>query len=289
MKLRVLKKGFNYSQDGPGNRLVYHLQGCNMHCRWCANPESISGKGVLMIDKTKLLDSVCPYQAIQVSTLKREICESCQERSCIHEKRNQGIWLSCSEMETETIVEEAKESSALFFDDGGITFTGGEPTYQFAALKETLIKLKEAGINTAIETNGTHKNLAELFPYIDTLIMDFKHVDGGVHQKYTGIDNEEIKRNIAKAIEQHGDLLIRTPLIDGFNATEDNVKEFLGFYKQFNCKNTRFELLKYHEYGREKWEQCGLVYEMQGGYIKTGLDVLFENQYRANGLMVVRT
>lgn len=25
--IRLLHRGFNYSQDGPGNRLVYHLQG----------------------------------------------------------------------------------------------------------------------------------------------------------------------------------------------------------------------------------------------------------------------
>lgn len=39
--LKVLNKGFNYSQDGPGNRLVYHLQGCNFACRWCSNADSI--------------------------------------------------------------------------------------------------------------------------------------------------------------------------------------------------------------------------------------------------------
>lgn len=37
----VLQKGFNYSQDGPGNRLVYHLQGCNFACKWCSNADSI--------------------------------------------------------------------------------------------------------------------------------------------------------------------------------------------------------------------------------------------------------
>lgn len=43
--MRIFQKGFNFGQDGPGNRLVYHLQGCNMHCIWCSNPEGMTFKG----------------------------------------------------------------------------------------------------------------------------------------------------------------------------------------------------------------------------------------------------
>ncbi len=40
-KIYIFHKGFNYSQDGPGNRLVYHLSGCNLYCPWCSNPEGL--------------------------------------------------------------------------------------------------------------------------------------------------------------------------------------------------------------------------------------------------------
>lgn len=43
--LHVFQKGFNFSQDGPGNRLVYHLQGCNLRCPWCSNPEGLALQG----------------------------------------------------------------------------------------------------------------------------------------------------------------------------------------------------------------------------------------------------
>ena len=39
MKLSIFQKGFNFSQDGPGNWLVYHLAGCSLCCPWCSNPE----------------------------------------------------------------------------------------------------------------------------------------------------------------------------------------------------------------------------------------------------------
>lgn len=56
--MRIFQKGFNYSQDGPGNRLVYHLQGCNMNCPWCANPEGLGLSGGTEYTVAALVDEV---------------------------------------------------------------------------------------------------------------------------------------------------------------------------------------------------------------------------------------
>ena len=87
MKLKVFQKGFNYSQDGQGNRLIYHLQGCNMKCPWCSNPEGMPLKGALVVNKEWISESCCPEGAVKNGELDRSQCESCQERPCTKKRR----------------------------------------------------------------------------------------------------------------------------------------------------------------------------------------------------------
>ena len=56
MDIQIFQQGFNYSQDGPGNRLVLHLQGCNLRCPWCSNPEGLSFQGGIRHSVASLLD-----------------------------------------------------------------------------------------------------------------------------------------------------------------------------------------------------------------------------------------
>ena len=172
-KIRIFQKGFNYSQDGQGNRLVYHLQGCNMKCPWCANPEGMKMEGALYLDKDWIQDELCPKGAVKEKVLDRSVCAKCDGMECQTVKyKNKGLRLSFEEYTTDEIFDEILRSSPMFYDGGGVTFTGGEATMQFDALKELLIRLTKAGVHTVIETNGANPRLPELFPYIDQLIMD---------------------------------------------------------------------------------------------------------------------
>ena len=239
LKIKILHKGFNYSQDGPGNRLVYHLQGCNLHCPWCSNPESMAFDG----------------------GEETEVCE---------------------------LISQAKGAQLMFFDGGGVTFTGGEPTVQFEPLKETLIMLKQNGINTAIETNGTNPKLPELFEYIDYLIMDFKHHNNEKLKEFTGLGNETVIKNIAAACEKNKNPLLRIPLIHCFNSSVEDAENFAEILKNYKEK-IRIEILRYHEYGKDKWKQNNMEYRMENAFVG---DEEFENFcdiLKSNGFTLIKT
>ena len=212
--MNILQKGFNYSQDGPGNRLVYHLQGCNFRCKWCSNPESI---------KTD--------------------------------------YDGCKKYSVDEIVDEAVRSRMMFFDNGGVTFTGGEPTLQFNELKDALIKLKKAGIHTAIETNGSHPKLTELSEHIDFFIIDIKCPDNDIHKKYTNHSNEITLKNLRALTKTRNQLLIRIPLINNVNTNAD---DFVELFSSADMSKAKVEILPYHEYGKCKWVD---EYEIKDGFV----------------------
>lgn len=238
--IKVLQKGFNYSQDGPGNRLVYHLQGCNLHCPWCSNPESM--------------------------------------------RAADGTGISTDEMLKEILI-----SELMFFDGGGVTFTGGEPTLQFDALKEILTKVRTYGISTAIETNGTNPRLPELFRLTDYLIMDFKHHNSEKLREYTGVGNETVIANIKSAAVNRSQLLVRIPLINGFNASAQDAAEFAKILSPYMKDGFALEVLRYHEYGKDKWAQHGMHYTVQDGFVTDSQFDEFCTILKNNSIKLVRT
>ncbi|MDR0796525.1 MAG: glycyl-radical enzyme activating protein, partial [Tannerella sp.] len=241
--IKIFSKGWNYSQDGRGNRLLYHFQGCNLSCPWCSNPEGIAIEGTMLVYSDKLLDTVCPYGAVQNKTLDRNRCRICIGRQCLSKNRNKGIAWSAKEYDIDTLIEEIEKSKPLFSGKGGITLTGGEPTLQFKPLKTLLARCKAIQVPTAIETNGTCARLPELFEFVDTMIIDFKHYDSETHQNRLGLGNDTVIENLWKTAESGIELWIRIPVIPGFNDSPDDIRQFISIIALFKQDNLSVELL----------------------------------------------
>lgn len=234
--MKILQKGFNYSQDGPGNRLVYHLQGCNFRCKWCSNPESMP------IENPKAHDYT-----------------------------------------VDELADEVERSRMMFFDGGGVTFTGGECTLQADELVEMLKRLRTIGVNTAIETNGSSPRLVEIAKYVDYLIVDFKHYDSEAHRKWIGVGNSQVLKNIEALILTGKELHLRIPLI---NEVNDNADGFCEFFKDKPKDKIDVEILPYHEFGKDKWTE---KYEITNGFVSDEKVKAFKEKLNAIGIKTVTT
>lgn len=292
MLLRYFQKGFNYSQDGPGNRLVYHLQGCNLHCPWCANPEGMSLQPPLMQKVDQLPAFVCPFGAVsEDGSLDRSRCETCTERACVTTYRNNLLVCPTQAVPVEQVYEEILSCRSMFTDGGGVTFTGGEATLQLDALLELLKLLRSAGIHTAVETNGTHPRLPELIPWLDYYIGDYKHFDAARLHAVTGGDAAMITQHLTTLAQAQIPMLIRVLLVHGFNDEPGDIDGFvqaLAPLRRLN-PNLSVEFLTYHEYGKVKWQQCGLTYTMKDAFIQPETVAAFTTAFREAGIPVVRT
>ena len=99
---------------------------------------------------------------------------------------------------------------------------------------------------------------------LDALIFDIKCLDSARHKKATGVGSELILKNIGHVFEHFPELpvLIRTPVIPGFNDTEEDI---LGIREMIPRKaNIRYEALTYHRMGQPKYGYLGRRYELEG-------------------------
>ncbi len=234
--MRILQKGFNYSQDGPGNRLIYHLQGCNFKCKWCSNPESMP----LFSDKAE-------------------------------------------DVPNDDVVKEIERSRMMFFDGGGVTFTGGEPTLQPDDLIYVLKKVRELGVNTAIENNGSSPRLCEISDYVDYMIVDIKHPDNDIHKKYVEHSNKMTVENLIKLSHKRNQLHVRIPLINHVNTDPE---PFAELFKKMDMANTVVEILAYHEFGKCKWTE---EYQITDGFVTDEQIKIFKNRLEKDGIHFIET
>lgn len=162
------------------------------------------------------------------------------------------------------IVRMALDQKPFFGRRGGVTFSGGEPTFQAAALVPLLRQLREAGIHVCLDTNGGVWNPAveELFSLTDLVLLDVKQADPARHRALTGRDNTQTLRTAAW-LEAHGKpFWLRYVLVPGYSDAEADLRalgERLG-----GCKCIeRVELLPYHTLGVHKYEAMGLEYRLK--------------------------
>ena len=186
------------------------------------------------------------------------------------------------------LVREIISCKRLFFDGGGVTFTGGECTLQKDSLTYVLTKCKENGIHTAIETNGTCPYEEDLFGNVDLIISDFKHYDEEKLSDKVGAVSG-YKENVSAYLKTGKPVRIRIILINNFNSTKSDAENFARFFSSLPTENTEFEFLPYHEYGKTKWLKLGRTYSMENAFVTQETVKTFEKTFADYKLKTIRS
>jgi pyruvate formate lyase activating enzyme len=158
-----------------------------------------------------------------------------------------------------------KEKVFINQSKGGITFSGGEPLLQFDFLLEALKACKENGYHTAVDTSGysSGENFKSIIPFTDLFLLDIKHLDEEVHIKLTGVSNATILDNYRLLIGCGKEIMIRIPVIPGFNDDPDHLerlKKFIMSTKTGMIK--KINLLPFHKTGSSKYKKFNILYRM---------------------------
>ncbi len=295
MKKLIINQIQHFSlHDGPGIRTTVFLQGCNMRCAWCHNPETWSKNMSISFTNFRCLQcgacvDVCPVHAHEIlesthyfDVSKCILCEKCIEVCCTKALEKCGYL-----MEVQELYEDLIQDWRLYeISGGGVTFSGGEPFLQAAALGEICKKLQNSGIHTAVETAlGLPWNVIEkAADYVDLFLTDCKIFNNSKHKKYTGMDNEIILENL-KRLVQIRKVAIRVPIIKGVNDDKENAEKTAEFLKELGQNILSVELLPYHNFGVEKAIHLGISQQEFVEPDKKQLDIL-RQIYQSYGIYV---
>jgi len=270
--------------DGPGIRTVVFLKGCPIRCRWCCNPETFTPHVEMGYFKDKCIPGCrctqdCPYGAISGDPANGMITNwvICQQKCygktetfpCTQHCYTQARKNIGTRMTVEEVLEEVEKDHQLYDrSEGGVTLTGGEVAYQPEFTLSLLSEFKMRWIDTAIETNGFGKPgfYQRIAPYLDFVFLDIKSASTHKNREWTGSSNQVVFKNaviLSELSQEFGfELVIRTPIVPGFNDCVEDIEEIASFVSTNLPCVSGMELLPYHKLGRGKYKSIGVEYQL---------------------------
>jgi pyruvate formate lyase activating enzyme len=262
--------------DGHGIRTTVFFKGCPLRCKWCQNPEGLlSNKRLLYFQNNCIHCQRCvlfskenqlvykdnrPYINYEYEGDFDNLIKACPSNALRYDSEEYTI---------EKLIDKIKEDKVFFRDNGGVTFSGGEPLNQKQFLIDILKKCKEENIHTAIETTmyESYEYIEKILPYLDLIYIDLKIFDDDKHKEYTGVSNKIIKKNIKSILqsEYKDKVIIRTPLIPTMSAYDNNIHSIASYIYHI-YPDVKYELLNYNPLASSKYELVDLKYGVDKKY-----------------------
>lgn len=177
--------------------------------------------------------------------------------------------LGGEEITPQRVLEIASRYKSYYGEEGGVTFSGGEPLLQGEFVYKSLELLNQKGYNTCVDTSGfgNPQYYSKIFPLVDTLILDVKAFDSESFEEITAITGFDTYLNFIANLDRYGfrgQVWVRHVMVPGYTDNEQSMKEFIEIIKPINHRVDRIEILPYHTSGVKKYEELGISYRLEG-------------------------
>lgn len=219
MKVRVTNIQRFSLHDGPGIRTTVFFKGCNLRCPWCANPENLN------FEKEKYTDL---------------------------EKKSSGIF--GYDIEIEELEKEILKDKVFYSNEGGVTFSGGEPLLQINNIEKLLINLKKEKINICVETALfiQRELLEKSIKYVDEFIVDIKILEKEKCKDILHGDIDIYYENVKMLFENNCNVVFRIPMLYEYTISDENIKLILNLLIKYKPK--KVQIFKVHNLAEKKYK-----------------------------------
>jgi pyruvate formate lyase activating enzyme len=197
--------------DGPGSRTSIFLQGCNIHCDYCHNPETRQ-----LCRNCRTCVAACPVKALAVRNgrvvwdgQKCVACDRCL-MICPYHASPRVLLLEARE-----VLRRVRRNIPFI---RGITISGGECMLYPDFLLELVTLVKKLGLTALLDSNGTvdFRSYPQLTRSCDGVLLDVKSWDPEVFRALTGTGNEVVKANLRYLAAENRLAEIRVVCLDGW-------------------------------------------------------------------------
>ena len=209
--------------DGPGIRTTVFLKGCPLSCSWCHNPEGISSKPQVMRGSSGERTAGKEYTPEELAAILNG------------------------------------QADILRANEGGVTFSGGEPLCQAKFVAEVIDLLNNIHIVLDTCGYGGEEDFRLLAGKSDLVYFDLKLIDAKAHRHHTGAGNEPILHNLKILSTMDKPFIIRVPLIPQVTDTDRNLSAIASAIR--NLKGLAcVELLPYNKAAAGKYKSAGVEF-----------------------------
>ncbi len=232
--------------DGPGNRCAIFLQGCNVACVYCHNPETIPADPSFTTKEQKTFVDGNQNNELNKDIIIEEVHSTKQPQIQYEE---QAAWWNVDDL-----VEEIRNYQPFI---RGITLSGGEPTLQWEAIVDLFKKIKPLGLNCLVDTNGFFdiEIIRPLIEIADGFLFDVKTVENS--ERLCGIPNQSALNQLNYLLQLDKIEEVRTVIISGYMddvQTVETVAKMLLPYP-----HVPYRLIRVHVKGMKKYRQARLA------------------------------